>query len=252
VSNLRSGSTWLQTALGALPDVATDYEFKWGATYQPSAVHRVLDPESPTVSEILDEIDPAAEIAGSKFVFDPVELTRLDFLGIRDRLGEGVRIIHLVRQYRDVFLSRRRGFYHQLNKNRADSVGPRIRSAIVDADFAKAVTPPPAQRVSLLDCFDELNVYLRNDVGATLLREGRPYLLIAYDRIKQDLMKIARFVGSAATPTHLADVIAHSPVLKLPPIEASKFVENIPELDRLIVDFDNLRELLVDGPAHES
>jgi hypothetical protein len=38
---MRTGSTWLETLLGALPDVVT--ELKWRPRYAPLAVHRVVE-----------------------------------------------------------------------------------------------------------------------------------------------------------------------------------------------------------------
>src|SRR5262249_51801694 len=93
IGNMRSGTTWLQTMLGALPDVATDYEIKWAPTYQPSGAHIVLDDASLSVSEMLAQFESDAPVVGSKFVFDPLELTRLDMLALKDKIGEDVRII---------------------------------------------------------------------------------------------------------------------------------------------------------------
>jgi hypothetical protein len=42
VSNMRSGSTWLETAFGALSDVFTDFESECGVSYKPSIGHYVL------------------------------------------------------------------------------------------------------------------------------------------------------------------------------------------------------------------
>ena len=70
VSNMRSGSTWLETALGALPDVFTDFEFKCDVTYQPSAVHYVLTEQTPQVTDVLEGMASTAPVTGSKFVFD--------------------------------------------------------------------------------------------------------------------------------------------------------------------------------------
>ena len=75
VSNMRCGSTWLTATLGALPDAVTDYEIKWKVNYPPHEIYYVLDEASPKISEFLDSLDPKSPISGSKFVFDPVELT---------------------------------------------------------------------------------------------------------------------------------------------------------------------------------
>jgi hypothetical protein len=64
VSNMRTGSTWLQTLLGALPDVATDFEMKWDVDYAPSPGHFFLNERSPTVSQVLERLTDSARPRG--------------------------------------------------------------------------------------------------------------------------------------------------------------------------------------------
>ncbi len=250
VSNMRSGSTWLQTALGALPDVATDYEMKWGIVYQPSIAHVLLDNDPRSVSEILDEMPSEAAVAGSKFVFDPTELTQADIQELREKLGSDVRIIHLVRRYRDIFVSRRRGFYHQLNKSSGWRLGDRIGAAIERADFEHQKIVAEPQVVSRLDCYEELKAYLQNDIWATLLRtDGRPFLAVDYETISERLPEIATFSGSTATPEAIGPVLAHPPILKLPSVDAAGLVANIAELEPLFEHFEVLRRELLHGAS---
>ena len=246
ISNMRSGSTWLQTMLGALPDVATDYELKWGATYQASAAHYILNDSSPTVSEILERMDSDAPITGTKFTFDPIELTRLDFLSFHEKIGCDVRIIHLTRRFRDMFLSRRRGFYHQLDESGSTDVGRHIKAAVIDADVGKAAALSEPTSVSPVSCYEELKVYLQHDAWITLLREaGLPYLQVDYDNIADELPEITSFVGSTTPPERVNSVIAHPPVIKLPAIDGSRLIENLVELEPLFAHFEVLRELLL-------
>ena len=71
VSNARTGSTWLETLLGALPDVAVDYEFKWRPDYQPHGVHLVIPDENFSCRAGIDSISVSAPVVGSKLVLDP-------------------------------------------------------------------------------------------------------------------------------------------------------------------------------------
>jgi hypothetical protein len=86
MSNMRSGSTWLITTLGTLPDSATEYEVKWKVDYQPQPIHCVLNENSPTVAEIFDGFNHQAPIVGSKFVF-------VSYERLHQRLADVVKFI---------------------------------------------------------------------------------------------------------------------------------------------------------------
>jgi hypothetical protein len=233
VSNMRSGSTWLETALGALPDVFTDFEFKCGVTYQPSAVHYVLTEQTPQVTDVLEGMASTAPVTGSKFVFDR-DLTRREIMGLQAKLGQDVRLIHLTRSYRDVFLSRRRGFYHLLNVAKSAAIGQYIKTAILEAEPPSSAPSTDAQIVGKFACFEELRQYIQNDESVALLRaSGRPYFHVKYDEINNKLPEIAQFIESAATPAEIAETVANPPVLKLPKIAPASLVANIDELEPL-------------------
>jgi hypothetical protein len=233
MSNMRSGSTWLETMLGAMPDVFTDFEFKFATSYWPSAGHYVLSEQSPAVTDILEGMCSAAPVVGSKFVFD-TELTRLDLVCLQEKLGLDVGIIHLTRSLRDVFLSRRRGFHHQLNVIKTAAVGEHIKRAIVNAKPPSDALPGGAHVVAKLDCFEELMGYIRNDASVMLLRAGgQPYLHVGYEEVGTKLGEIVHFIDSAASPTEIAEVLADPPVLKLPEVTPASLVANIAELEPL-------------------
>lgn len=228
VSNMRSGSTWLETALGALPDVFTDFEFKCAVTYQPSAVHYVLTDQTPKITDVLEEMPSTAPVTGSKFVFDR-NLTLREVMFLQAKLGRDVKLIHLTRSYRDVFLSRRRGLYHRLNVTGAAAMGQYIKTAILDANLPGDAPTNDAQTVGKLDCYEELRQYVDNDAVVSLLRSrGSPYFHVEYDdEINGKLAEIAQFIESDATPTEIADIIANPPVRKLPRVAAASLVANI-------------------------
>src|SRR2546430_2906632 len=115
-------------------------------------------------------MDSSAPIAGTKFVFDPIELTWVDLLTLRDKIGRDVRIIHLIRRFRDIFLSRRRGFYHQIRKDGWANIGKHIKTAILDADIGKARGYFEPASVSAISCYKELKVYLDYDAWVMPLR----------------------------------------------------------------------------------
>jgi LPS sulfotransferase NodH len=250
VSNMRSGSTWLETALGALPDVATDYEIKWAIAYEPSAAHLVIDEASPTVAQLLAALESDAPVTGSKLMFESDDLHRSEFFKLRAKIGADVRIVHLIRSFREIFLSRRRGFFHRANIDVPPKIGAHLKAAIRAADFGQAGSPSEARPVAPVDCYEEMKVYLRNDVWVRQFGEaGLPYFRVEYDEITGKMTEIARFVGSEATPDAVADALSHPAVLKLPPIAPDRLVSNMAELDPLFEHFEGLRQHLIGSPS---
>jgi hypothetical protein len=244
---MRSGSTWLETALGALPDVFTDFEFKYAVTYKPSGVHYVLTDQTPRVTDVLEGIPSTAPVTGSKLVFDR-DLTRSEIMSLQAKLGRDVRLIHLTRSYRDVFFSRRRGFYHRLNVAQPAAIGQSIKAAILEADLPNTAPSGDAHIVAKSDCSEELRQYIQNDAAVMLLRsDGRRYFHVRYDEINNRLAEIARFIKSTATPTEIAGIVANPPVFKLPEIAAASLVANIDELEPLFESAEAMRSNLMNA-----
>jgi len=252
MSNMRTGSTWLITMLGALPDTVTDYELKWKVDYVPQDVHYVLDELSPTVSDILDGLADGAAVLGSKFVFDPVKLTSAEFLKLRSKLDAEVRVVHLVRRYRDIFLSRRRGALHRFNESSSWRLGKHFRTAldVRPEDLCLPMAAPAC--VSRAACFKELKIYLKNDVWISSMREtGVQYLKVSYETLRAKMPEVVSFIGSTATPDQISAVVRAPVTLKLPEVTPAQLVENIAELDPLFEEFERLRERLTGGIATE-
>ena len=248
VGNMRTGSTWLETLLGALPDVATEFELKWRPRYTPLAIHRVLDTDSPTVEQILEELESDLPVVGSKFILDPYHFSPLQFRKLREKLSSEIRIVHLTRNPRSIFLSRHRGSYHHLNRASAARISERLKAAIADADIDKARVRPSPRQIAATDCYDELAMYVGNDVRlAQLARSHRHYLLIDYREIAKRMTEIARFIGSEAGPDISAAVLEQSPTVKLPPVEPEHLVANVNELAPLFEHFEALRQRLTEN-----
>jgi hypothetical protein len=248
VGNMRTGSTWLETLLGALPDVATEFELKWRPPYTPHAVHLVLETDSPTVEQILEELDSDLPVVGSKFILDPYYFSPLQFRSVQEKLSPEIRIVHLTRNPRSIFLSRRRGIYHDLNRASTARISVRLKAAIVEAGIDKARVRPSPGRIAASDCYDELATYVGNDVRlAQLARSHRHYLLVDYGEIAKRMTEIARFVGSEAGPDVSTAVIEQSPTVKLPPVEPEHLVTNVSELAPLFEHFEALRQRLTEN-----
>lgn len=246
VSNMRSGSTFLETLLGGLPGVYTDFEVKLSTPYDPAPTHHVIDANKRTVSEFLASLDDESPIVGSKLVFDEFCMTPAEFKCYWDRIGADVRIIHLTRSYRDVFLSRHRGFLHKLNEASEHSIGRYLKEAIIKADM-QSHSLLSAHRISPLDCYQELSSYLLNDAQAYAAREPeRAYLLIDYSDIHRRINEIVDFIGSRAKRKLIDGLLEAPPTLKLPAVDPAEVVSNIAELEPYFEHFNALREHLLE------
>jgi hypothetical protein len=246
---MRCGSTWLVATLGALPDVATDYEFKWRVPYSPADVHMVVDGASPPISQLLDNVCPRSAVVGSKFVFDGCALSDREFTQFSSKLDRKLRIIHLIRGFRNIFLSRRRGCYHKLNRDFSGRIGTKLKAAIVDADIGNSGASKSSS-VKPVDCYRELTAYFRNDASIVrLATSGHPYLRVHYDEIAARMFEIARFAGCTAPSDAIFEAVRQSPTIKLPAIDAASLVANIAELEPLFAHFEHLRKSALDAAS---
>ena len=124
VSNARSGSTWLETLIGALPDVSADYEFKWKPkNYEPKPAHMIIPDSGFSCSQALAKIDPTSPIVGSKLVLDPFQHTAEEYAAIKNTIEPDIRTIHLTRSLTEIYYSWRRGVYHLVNDDRRRELG---------------------------------------------------------------------------------------------------------------------------------
>jgi hypothetical protein len=249
VSNMRSGSTWLLTLLGALADVATDFEMKWNVDYAPSPGHFILDERSPTVGEVLERLSDAAPVAGSKVVLDPAALNAEEFRQFAARIGDDVRIVHLERSYRDIFLSRHRGAYHRLAAAGGMRMGEHIKAAIIKADPGVKPSDACAQAVSPRECYEETRFLLENDLLLATLAEKRRYMRIRYEDVAARFQDIVRFVESAADNAACASLLRDPPVEKLPRFVAEQLVSNITELDLFFARLEEFKSVILPSSA---
>jgi hypothetical protein len=246
VSNMRSGSTWLQTLLGALPDVATDFEMKLNVDYAPSPGHFILGERSLAVSELLERLSDSAPVVGSKLVLDPAALNVEEFRRLAARIGDDVVIVHLERSYRDIFLSRRRGAYHRLSPaGGAMRMGEHIRAAIINSDPGVKPSDTCAQAVSPRECYEEARFLLENDLLLAALAEKRRYLRIRYEDVAARFQDVAHFVGSAVDDAVCESLLSNSPVEKLPGFVARELVSNITELDPIFARLEELKSVIL-------
>ncbi|MGD0720743.1 MAG: hypothetical protein ABR970_06800 [Roseiarcus sp.] len=238
ISNYRCGSTWLETALGSLPDVATDYEFKWEISYRPLKMHRSISDRSPMVSEILDSIDRDMPVVGSKLVFDPIAYSQDQIERMHARIGAEVQIIHLVRRYRDIVISRQRGMLHRLRQERAALVGRHLRAELERISRGQTRRPRDPVRVKVADVHAEVRNLFLNDLHVERTLSNRNHLRIEYETIGDDFEDAASFIGSRATPEELQRALRDSPTEKLPKAPAESIIENLADLETVFEYFE--------------
>ena len=245
VSNGRTGSSWLETSLGCLPDVAIDFEFKWKPSlYEPKPVHMVIADRSFSSRAALDGISADAPVVGSKLVLD-----RYGFLGpeIIDVLGEVIQreiaIIHLTRDYFSTLLSwRTREVFNALN-DLADArlEGTRIKSGIkrttvkhdstlhpvrvvrgwldwrlfaIENGESPLARMPATSGIPFEDIVDNLLAFFYNDlIGRELAHNAERSMFVRYGNIRSKFAQIAEFVGSQAGDEDIQAILAN-PVTK--------------------------------------
>ena len=147
VANPRTGSTWLQLMLDSLPDVKSDFEFKYSNqdslefladnTLYPNLTSNVL---SPTYTEILNA-NIKGKIKGSKLIMD-LNLQSLDLQTLRKLIDPNkVKIIHLVRNYQDIIESVSNGMYHVLDKKNVVPGMSNLQSVLISKNHIRKIQP---------------------------------------------------------------------------------------------------------------
>ena len=238
VSNARAGSTWLETMLGVLPDVAVDYEFKWRPQYTPASVHMVIPDGNFSCAEALARIAPDYPVVGSKLVLDPREHTPEEYAELRGTIDPEVRIVHLSRSLTEVYYSWSRGVYHVLDKDRRDQWAhdrpPSEMLKGIDSYCGAMPSYPNAEggRVNPADCERDVKVLLAHEQWMADIGRTHPnYVRVDYADVDAAFPALVKFVGSAATAEQIADAVRRPPTLK---IKAPRFEEYFTNADELL------------------
>ena len=131
--NQRTGSTWIETSLGNLDSINTDYEIKWSEKLlltNKSSYHFFL--ENKSLDFFFEQFDYNNKILGSKFIFDFYHYFPLakyqDFIN----KFNNINIIHLRRNYIDILKSKLIGkVSHFIEKNNIN------KNRLIDKDIFK-------------------------------------------------------------------------------------------------------------------
>lgn len=210
VSNARTGSTWLNTLLGQLPQVYTDHEIKANIDYKPNPIHIIL--EKP-IDSILNDIS-GEPFVGSKFVFDTHHALPLTYKQVKENIVSGVKYVHLIRNYKDCLVSDQRGAFNKLSE-----------SSVVDQSKSRV----SVEVLSTLSEIDEtrfnqfseeklsqylLNRYVNDLVTVFLLKDYQPFY-IEYESMTQHIPQLLDWLGYPVEQSTLQQALNNPVTRKL-------------------------------------
>lgn len=283
VGNGRTGSTWLETMLGCLPEVAVDYELKWNPIGYELPPHLRVIPNRPSgCGDLLLEIGGDHSIVGSKLILDKRLHSPSEYADLHATIDRDIRIIHLVRDYYDVVLSWYRGVYHVLNENATSeesdksseiyksisgeksSTEPRFVEKLAylvnyPRDYLRTGDPLPILQflnrhgLGNFDTTDremakfktDLEYCLANDMWAHSLCHSHPhYCSVRYSEIPQDFTSMTRFIGSNASESSIQEILDNPISKKLPPKDARLLCSSPERLKELCTEFNRRRDSL--------
>lgn len=243
VSGNRTGSTWLEMSLNALPDVSASLEMQW-TDRAPSNLHVAMQASGFDLIRTLDRIAKRRRVAGSKLVL-PGQDDVMNLQGIGAALPEQVRIVHLSRRYIDSFMSRLRNGGHLRNPGATQENHPWLAENFRETVFAG----DEKIAIDLHDAERNFERRLAYDQQLTLIgNNGRPYMFVDYQELAAKFTAIARHVGSQSSDEELSHVVADPPTRKLPPIRYADYVSNFEELVILGEAYEQRRREILPVP----
>lgn len=285
VSNGRTGSTWLTTLLGGLPDTYTDYEFKWNPTYPAHDVHYIIPDASFSCGSALDGLSNEYPIIGSKLVLDLREHTLEEYASIAETIESNIRIIHLHRKYTEILVSYARptgsgvelgvgqfegqnlskalkeqasaeqGFYRSshlstvLRAARRYAPSSRLGRMLYylrNANNLSAATLKNRVWIPTLKLREQLVNLLSNDLWIATLADSHPYYRLQYSDIKDKLPEVVEFVGSNADRGAITEVLENPVTKKVLKTPSNELLENYDEVSSVCDSFEKMKQLGLD------
>ncbi len=262
VGNGRTGSTWLLTNFDRLPDTTARFELKWASDAQRADAHRTLGLGTNATAAISGAaIAPSkqASILGSKLILNPYSYYGpKTFSEIGNALDGDIKLILLKRKYKQTWLSwKARGVYHKVDETvpTADAQSNPLLDAM------RSMDEPPKQHLVLhhngpLDVFpgapyplvtaiDDIIQNYANDIQFLRILKNKTGVVVYYDDIEREFSKLAKFVGSRAAPSDIADIVAKPQTLLLERLDS--FLHPGDGLDAISIAFDNAFALAAAG-----
>jgi hypothetical protein len=254
LSGNRCGSTWLTFMLNALPDVRAEFEFQW-ADAVPSELHVAMKRPGFDLQSALTAVSESGSIRGSKMVFaGSRRLSTADYTAIRAAIPDGIKVVHLSRNYFDSFLSKFRNAGHMRNR---EGVDPPQRCAAwlvqqptawyrkpqhLDDGAREAIDPD----VLIADLTSRL---ANEEFCCSLAARAPDYMIVDYVNLASRFEGIARHVGSQASQDEVQEIVLRQPTSKLPPMDYSLFIANFTVVAQIGAEFEIKRQELLTRQA---
>jgi hypothetical protein len=247
LSNPRTGSTWLQTSLGDLPDVAVNYELKWGPIMhvEPTGVQRTIRDKTVSCRSLLTSISQSSRIVGSKLVLSgAVPIPTEQASDLAGTIDPDIRIMHLTRPYFDILSSSfGHGAVHLIDRPYLESKDagmvqelqsnsqPKLRA--IPEKSAQTVIDDvvlyqlarvrrrlgigkPFRYVPYENIISLLLIFFVNDIALLeVRRRAKQWLHIRYSDVISRFHEIVAFVGSQAEQSRVQYIIEHPVTRKL-------------------------------------
>jgi len=273
VSNARSGSTWLEMMLGELPDVATDFEFKWRPRrYAPKPLHIVISDGGFSCADAMDRIKGGTSAVGSKLVLDPRVHTAQEYRDLARTIEPGIRVIHLTRDYADTLFSILRGTDNLLREGYRRSGSAlfetlreqtvpraatahrgrfpsfprwmeRLAAAAIPEGIKKGLRTRYRHRASVAECRRFLDVMLAHDQWIAGLSSERGHAMrIDYAAVPARFADVTAFVGSNATNAEREKILEDPPTQKLPRVAVDELVSDVGAVRALAAEYQERRD----------
>lgn len=245
VSNARSGSTWLETLLGRLNDVHVDYEFKWRPTYEAHAIHMIIPDKNFNCSEALSKISNEG-IVGSKLVFDPRSHSDTELNELLETIPSDIHVIHLVRNYAEVFNSIIKGSPINVLSENTKVEGDSVLLKTLKRNSQLGLGAETYNEPKTIDtghCQRLLRNLFKNDLCASKLKQTRDnYTIIQYHQIESELENLVSFIGSKANKEEIANSVSNPTTKKLPKKPFHEVVRNYDEISETIGLYEELKQ----------
>jgi len=247
VSNPRSGSTWLTSLFGEIPGTFTDYEFKWRPQYEAQPIHQVFDTGTDSIENRIASISGNHQNVGSKLVLDHRFHSNEELIELSKIFSNDLKIVHLIRDLRQVFISIIRGQF--INKL-SDRSGFRDNKVMLKSMKNTSNAVEETREARIIErghCMRLLRNLVKNDIALSKMRcQFNNYFQIQYSDINEGFPLLLKNLSINAEGFDLDSLLASPPVIKMPSKKETDVVVNIDELEDIIELFSDLRQQAIE------
>ena len=216
MSNSRTGSTWLTTALNQVEDITTDFEIKIPPIAYPKLPNHFLMQGS--FDEEFWPLVPSNLVRGSKLVLDPKPHDQSLLSTLKLHIPSDVKIVFLTRCLAEQTISKMKVGHKNRLKSGLTYQSNRISDRLLEE--SQALDHMPNREISLnLDSIrlftSAVNIRLANDllIRKYLGESEQAFVHIDYSNLKEKFTNLCAFLGSE--------------IKNLPPIDKLAITEKV-------------------------